>query len=52
MPRERRRDFGEIKDGRPAVRDERHERHLDSKTQQPMLRQRHRYISRSYGHSA
>lgn len=52
MPRERRRDFGEIKDGRPAIRDEWHERHLDPEAQRPMLRQRHRYIPRSHGHSA
>lgn len=40
----RRRDFGEIKDRRSAIRDERYERHLDFEAQSSMLRQWHRYI--------
>jgi len=43
---DRRRDFGEIKDRRPAVQNERHERHLDPEAQPSVLRKWHRYIPR------
>jgi len=46
------RDFGEIKDGRSAVQNERHERHLDPEAQPSVLRKWHRYIPQCQGNLA